>query len=116
MAAAPGEVDLLGEICTLLFAGFDTSAAAIAWGLWLLAQMQAVQKHLRSEIQKVAGEGEPHPDHLGQLPDLMAFVKETLRIFPPIPMLSRIAVEADVIGKSPYSQVSEYYCRSLASI
>jgi cytochrome P450 len=101
VAATPGEVDLLGEICTLLFAGFDTSAAALAWGLWLLAQMQAVQKHLRSEIQKVAGEAEPHPDHLGQLPDLLAFVNETLRIFPPIPMLSRIAVEADVIGGIP---------------
>ena len=99
VAAAPGEVDLLGEICTLLFAGFDTSAAALAWALWLLAHMQALQKDLRSQIEKVAGQADPHPDHLGQLPDLLAFVHETLRVFPPIPMLSRIAVEHDVVNE-----------------
>jgi enediyne biosynthesis protein E7 len=98
VAATPGKVDLLGEICTLLFAGFDTSAAALAWALWLLAQMPVVQKDLRGQIEKVVGQTEPHPDHLGRLPDLMAFVNETLRVFPPIPMLSRVAAERDIIN------------------
>jgi cytochrome P450 len=98
MAVAPGEVDLFGEICTLLFAGFDTSAAALAWALWLLAQMQLLQENLRCQISNVIGDSEPNPDHLAQLPDLLAFVNEALRVFPPIPILSRIAVERDIIN------------------
>jgi enediyne biosynthesis protein E7 len=100
VSTEPGKVDLLGEICTLLFAGFDTSAAALGWSLWLLATKPAAQAKLRSRILAVMGRQQyVAVEHLTQLPDLLAFINEALRLFPPIPILSRIAQDPDTINE-----------------
>ncbi len=91
-------VDLVGEVCTLLFAGFDTSAAAVSWGAFLLAAMPDLQVFLRAKVRDACGEGVPTLEQLNAIPELAAFQNEVLRMFPPIPMLGRIANAADRIG------------------
>ena len=98
LAASEDGVDLVGEICTLLFAGFDTSAAAISWGALLLAAMPDLQVFLRSKVRDACGDGVPTLEQLNAIPELAAFQNEVLRMFPPIPMLGRIANAADKIG------------------
>jgi enediyne biosynthesis protein E7 len=101
-AADEGTVDIFGELCTLLFAGFDTSAAAVGWSLWLLAKRPDLQELLRSKIRAAMGsETTPALEHVDQLPELMGFINEALRLFPPIPILSRIAIEKDSINEEP---------------
>ena len=89
--------DPVAEVAALLFAGLDTSAAAMVWGLFLLANSPDLQNHLRQHVRGVLGNGPPTLEMLQQIPDLAAFRDEVMRIFPPVPMLGRIAVAGDAV-------------------
>ncbi|PJI93058.1 cytochrome P450 [Yoonia maricola] len=91
--AGPDEVDSFGELATLLFAGFDTTASAITWSMWLLAQDPALQARLRASVKGMATRQTLTAKEVLALDDLNAFVIEALRIFPPVPVLSRLVVE-----------------------
>lgn len=97
--AGNAEVDLLGEVCTLLFAGFDTTAATLSWALFLLAINPDLQEALRRQVIERSGDEELSTDDLEQLPDLIAFQNEVLRIFPAVPIISRIANSGDQLGE-----------------
>lgn len=86
----------------MVFAGLDTTTSALARCVYLLAQHPRVQARLRSEIRDAMksseqGDGEilstelPH-DVLTNLPFLDGVVKETLRLFPSLPILGRQCV------------------------
>jgi cytochrome P450 len=98
LMAASDDVDLFSEICTLTFAGSDTSAACLGWALWLLAESPELQERLRAEIHAAIGDGVPKLNLLPALRDVAAFESEVLRIFPPIPILSRVAIDDDMNG------------------
>lgn len=79
---------------------FVTSAAAklataVCWGAFLLAVMPDLQTHLREKIAAVDPVNGPTLAQMDESLDLMAFLRETLRIFPPVPVLGREAT-ADV--------------------
>jgi enediyne biosynthesis protein E7 len=94
-------VDVVAEVCSLLFAGFDTSASALGWGLFLLAAMPELQRHLRKQIYDACSDKPVTAEALSTLPDLLAFQNEVLRIFPPIPVLGRTSIEAETVGSVP---------------
>ena len=96
--ADPHTVDHFGEICTLLFAGFDTTASAITWAMFLLSNDPSLQARLRRQVAGFADSPNIKSDDVLALTDLSAFLLEALRIFPPIPVLSRIAKKDDEIG------------------
>ncbi|GIX15078.1 MAG: cytochrome P450 [Paracoccaceae bacterium] len=79
--------EMLDQVAIFLLAGHETSAAALAWALWLLATHPAAQ-------ERVAAEGAALPPRAG-LADLdrlgftRAVLRETLRLYPPVPMLVR---------------------------
>jgi cytochrome P450 len=98
-AADPDEVDIFGELSTMLFAGFDTTSSAITWAMFMLGQDQALQTRLRQSVGQLTQQGPLRANDLLQLHDLNAFLLEALRIFPPIPVLSRIAKSDDQIGE-----------------
>ncbi len=78
--------------------GHDTSAMAISWALYLLAKRPEKQAILRTAL------GESGlPEHLSYAavratPYLDQVVKETLRLYPPLPFLARRATAADRFG------------------
>jgi cytochrome P450 len=79
------------QLLTMLIAGHDTSTALLAWALYLLAIYPDVQARLQHEIERVLGAGEPRLVAIGQLEYLEQVIKETLRLYPPIHLGSRIA-------------------------
>lgn len=89
--------DPVAEISTLLFAGFDTTAAGLGWALFLLATAPDLQRSLRDELRRVVGTGPVTLEQLDELSAMRAFQNEVLRIFPPVPMLGRTAVGADSV-------------------
>ncbi|KAG1744162.1 cytochrome P450 [Suillus paluster] len=102
--------ELLGQMNTIIFAGFETTTSATCRILWILAEKQDVQARLRSEIRKAkreyaAAQGLSGPwedvevpyDTLMALPYLDAIVRETLRVYPPTSLLSRTARQASVL-------------------
>jgi cytochrome P450 len=83
------------EIVTFVIAGFETTATALAWTLRLVARHPEVQQRLKAEIEAVLGSREPGYEDLDRLPLASAVFSEAMRLYPPVPMLSRFAREAD---------------------
>ncbi|MEO1160932.1 MAG: cytochrome P450, partial [Pseudomonadota bacterium] len=87
------------ELMMLFSAGADTSAAALGWCCLALAENQNVQEVVREEVSALSDEQLSDHEALAQLPWLGAFIDETLRLYPPIPMLGRITKSADTIDQ-----------------
>lgn len=72
----------------IFIAGTDTSAATLVWAMASLMKNPRVMKKLEDEIRKLYGNNEfISEDDIERLPYLKAAVKETLRLFPPAPLL-----------------------------
>uniref|UniRef100_A0AAY4AYR4 aromatase n=1 Tax=Denticeps clupeoides TaxID=299321 RepID=A0AAY4AYR4_9TELE len=74
--------------------GHDTTAASMNWALYLIGSHPDVQKKLQQELQEVFGKSSRllpsinHPsDHLVRF--VLCVIKETLRIFPSVPLFAR---------------------------
>lgn len=75
------------ELVTLLLAGHETTANALAWALaWLVASPEVLER-LTAEVD----EANDDPDTLGKLPYLGAVCNEALRILPVFPIVMRVA-------------------------
>ncbi|CAK1553503.1 unnamed protein product [Leptosia nina] len=85
------DVELREEVLTLTVAGTDTSAVAIGNTLKLLAKYPKFQERLFAEIQEVFGDSDRPlvKEDLNNLKFLDRVVKETLRLFPPVPFVIR---------------------------
>ena len=89
---------LFDEIRTIFFAGYDTTAHALAWACYLLATHPAVQERAAQEARAVLGSALPTVADLAQLPYLRMVIDETLRLYPPGWITARIAVAADCVS------------------
>lgn len=91
-------VALRNEAATIFMAGHETTAATLTWAWYLLSRAQWVEKSLHAEIDRVCGDRVPTLDDLPQLELCRAVIEETLRLYPPVPILARQTGEADRIG------------------
>lgn len=94
---------LLDHIVTFLFAGHETSSKALLWTCFALARNPQIQEELFEELSSaLSNSAIPTLDAVKDLPLLSHVVKESLRLYPPIPLLLRRAQKDDVL---PYSKV-----------
>ena len=103
-AAYESDSDLFGEFSTLLFAGFDTTSSTLCWALMLMANKPLLQKQLRKELMDLTKGGEITDELSWGSKTLTALINETFRMFPPVPILSRIAVADDRVGGTDVQQ------------
>ncbi|KAM5541728.1 hypothetical protein V8D89_004457 [Ganoderma adspersum] len=90
--------EILGQVSTLVFAATDTTSSAVSRILHLLAQHKAVQERLRKEIVEARREhGDLSFDDLFELPYLEVVCRETLRLYPPVSMVSKTAQQDAVL-------------------
>jgi cytochrome P450 len=92
------EQQLIEETGILFVAGHETSANALAWTLYLLAQHPEAQQRLRMELDAVAPDRPPTFTELGSLPYLINVLKEAMRLYPPAWITDRVSLEDDEIG------------------
>ncbi|PSR99611.1 Cytochrome P450 71A1 like [Actinidia chinensis var. chinensis] len=72
----------------IFIAGTDTGAATITWAMTALIKDPAVLKKVQEEVRNVVGKkGKVEEDDIQNLPYLKAMIKETLRLYPPAPLL-----------------------------
>ncbi|KAG1876229.1 cytochrome P450 [Suillus subluteus] len=101
------DAELLGQMNVMIFAGLETTSAAVARALYMLAKHPHVQQQLRAEICNAAtahqavdvdhshvGSVRLSYDSLMSLPFLDAVVRETLRLYPSLPVLGRRTTSA----------------------
>ncbi|CAO2588550.1 Cytochrome P450 4A14 [Lemmus lemmus] len=82
--------DLRAEVDTFMFEGHDTTASGISWIFYALATHPEHQQRCREEVQSVLGDGTSITwDHLDQMPYTTMCIKEALRLYPPVPSVSR---------------------------
>jgi steroid delta-isomerase-like uncharacterized protein len=89
---------LVDQAVTLLLAGHETTAKALSWAIALLAVHDDVRAQLLEELDGMLGGRRIGPDDLLRLPFTRAVVEEALRLYPPIWLLTRTAVEDDEVA------------------
>ena len=93
--AAP-DAEVRDQCATMLAAGFETTAGAMFWTLYLLSRDRAEQARIRAEI--LADPPSRSIDDPGQRwPRLRRAVLEALRLYPSAPLLFRMALEDDKV-------------------
>ena len=90
--------EIRDELITMLLAGHETTATALAWVIHRLLQNPNVLASARAEVASVIGDGgnAPRPDagQIGELKYLDAVIKETARLNPVVPIVVRL-IETD---------------------
>jgi cytochrome P450 len=89
---------LRNQVITLLLAGYETTANALTWTWYLLAQNPDQAGMLRAEAAEVLKEGLPTNEDLANLPYTRMVFEESLRLYPPAWVLGRKALGEDEIG------------------
>ncbi|KAL2607867.1 hypothetical protein R1flu_026440 [Riccia fluitans] len=85
---------------TFLMAGHHTTASLLSWCMYLLALHPLWQERARAEVEEFCSNGEVDWNTLGQFKTLSMILSETLRLFPPIPLIGRQCVKENSVG--PY--------------
>ena len=88
---------VVDEMKQYLWAGTETTALTLAWCLYLLSLHPEVAERIREEANRVCGDREPNWDEVQHLTFTRKVIQETMRLYPPIWALIRIAAEDDVI-------------------
>lgn len=87
--------DVYGSVAELLLAGVDTTSNTLTWALHQLSLNPEVQDRLYREVSQT--HPEPSAEEVTRMPYLKATMKETLRMYPVVPLNARIFSEKDVI-------------------
>jgi cytochrome P450 len=90
---AMSDVQLRDELTTILLAGHETTANALAWTWYLIARHPEVEQRLHEEIDSVLGERTPAVDDVAALPYARMVLAEAMRLYPPAWLLGRVAIE-----------------------
>jgi len=93
-----GDDQLRDEMLTLFLAGHETTALALSYALWLLAEHPDVQARARAEVQAVCGAARPAAADCRRLPYVDAIFQEAMRLYPPAWLIGRAAAEDIEVG------------------
>jgi cytochrome P450 len=92
--APMSDSQLIDNLLTFLAAGHETTAKALTWALYLLARAPDWQDRVCAEVAQVAGNATLTAAHLDKLVLTKQVVKETMRLYPPAPVITRVPTTA----------------------
>ncbi len=105
--AAMSDRQLRDEIVTLFVAGHETTATALAWTLYLLGREPAASARLQAEIDAL-DRPPTSASELRRLPYAQQVFKESMRLYPPVPVYEREVLEPITLAGHTYEPGS--YC------
>ncbi|MBV9261396.1 MAG: cytochrome P450 [Pseudolabrys sp.] len=90
--------EIRANAITLMSAGQESTADAISWALYLLSR----SPHCREQVcQEAASAFEGAPETIIEhLPVTRAVIDETLRLYPPLAAISRVAKGPDILAET----------------
>jgi cytochrome P450 len=89
---------LVDNLLTFYLAGHETTARALSWTLYLLSRSPEWTARLENEVASVAGAAPIAPGHIERLVLVQQVLKESMRLYPPVPMMARQAVADTQLG------------------
>lgn len=89
---------LIDNLATFLLAGHETTAKTLTWTLYLLARATGWQERVRAEVATVTRGAAITADMIPQLAVTQRVLKESMRLYPAVPAMTRVNKEAVQIG------------------
>lgn len=96
--SAMTDAQLLDEARTIFLAGHETTALALTYALYLLAENPEAQRTLHAELDTVLPGGPPDYADLPRLTCTRRVVTEAMRLYPPADVLGREAIADTTIN------------------
>ena len=91
---------MVDQVAIFFLAGHETSASALAWALYLLAAHPEWQDQIYYESQMLSDDF----SSLSQLRQTRAVFRETLRLYPPVPMMVRETCQSENLRNRHYDR------------
>jgi cytochrome P450 len=88
----------IDEIKQYLWAGTETTALTLAWAMYLVSKHPEAADRIRKEGESTYGDRDPTSADYSALAYTRAVIQETMRLYPPVWGLIRVATKPDVIG------------------
>ena len=82
---------------TIFLAGHETTANAMTWTWYLLSQNTDAEARLHAEIDEVLEGRLPTFADVPKLTYTRAVLEEVMRLYPPVPVLSREAQREEIL-------------------
>ncbi|KAF3793942.1 Cytochrome P450 94A1 [Nymphaea thermarum] len=99
-------------VISFILAGKDSTSSALTWFFWLLSVNSKAERKIYNEVLQIAEQPEFKNrtsgwavfryEELKEMHYLHAALSEALRLFPPVPIDSRLAVSEDVLPDGTY--------------
>lgn len=87
--------DLVHNMQFFIVAGHETTALAISWALYLLANIPEYQDRARAEAVAQLNGRVADADDLDAMPFIEQILEEAMRLYPPVGLLARTVLEED---------------------
>jgi len=101
------DLEIRSEVDTFLFAGHDTTSSAISWTLYHLAKYPEMQRKCREEVMSIVKESDDFEwGDLSKLEYLTMFIKESMRVLPPVAFIARKVNEDITVSNSLLTQAT----------
>jgi cytochrome P450 len=84
------------NILTFIGAGHETTARALAWTVYCVANSPHIRAGMEAEIDRVLATGAKPVEWLDLMPNVRAAFEEAMRLYPPAPSINRAAITDDV--------------------
>ena len=84
------------NLVTFIGAGHETTANALTWTLFLLSAFPEADARLAADVKRLGAT--PGADDLAQLGETRMILEEAMRLYPPVPFMSREALGRDQLG------------------
>eukprot|EP00933_Yihiella_yeosuensis_P005962 TRINITY_DN11058_c0_g1_i2.p1 TRINITY_DN11058_c0_g1~~TRINITY_DN11058_c0_g1_i2.p1 ORF type:complete len:681 (-),score=134.20 TRINITY_DN11058_c0_g1_i2:113-2155(-) len=89
---------LRDDMITMLIAGHETTASALTWALFELAQNQPLMQRVQEEVDQVMGDRDaPTYEDVKKMELVRLCIAESLRMYPEPPLLIRRAIDEDTL-------------------
>jgi cytochrome P450 len=90
--------DLIDQLGVFFLAGHETTASVLTWVFFILSIRPDIAAKVRAEVEAVAGNGSIDIDATKRLAYTRQVFRETLRLYPPITFLPRVAMTDTRLG------------------
>ena len=92
------DIQLRDEVMTFMLAGHETTSIGLTWCLLMMARHPDKQEKIRNEIRSILTPGQTLTfDDLDKLTYTHCFIQETMRLYPPVPLVIRWSAENNYI-------------------
>ncbi|MFY0567044.1 cytochrome P450 [Archangium lansingense] len=92
------DTELAAEAFTLYFNGHEAPTSALEWTWLELSRHPEIEEQVRAVVERVLGDRPPALEDLPKLGYLTQVFQESMRLNPPAPVLTRVALAADRMG------------------